>query len=98
MKDRLKELEKISRLLEPAAEMRTDVRQHVIDYSENFLGQIETIPAFQKAAETFSWSSPVTEDPSAIGPLLSFLGKHVDEPGLNHATRVMSCITLREKP
>lgn len=86
MKDRLNELEKVSRLLEPAAEMRTEVRQRVIDYSENFLRQIETIPAFQKTAESFSWSSPVKEDPSAIGPLLSFLSKHVDEPGLNPAS------------
>jgi glutamate/tyrosine decarboxylase-like PLP-dependent enzyme len=86
MKDRLNELEKISRLLEPASEMRKEVRRKVIDYSENFLGQIERIPAFQKAAQTFTWSSPVSEDPSPIEPLLSFLKRNVDEPGLNPAS------------
>jgi glutamate/tyrosine decarboxylase-like PLP-dependent enzyme len=84
----IKELEKISRLLEPLAGKRDTVRKKVIDYSEYFINHIETIPAYNAIDENGSalFSFPVSEEPADIDLALSLIKNHVDDPGLNPAS------------
>ena len=84
----IQELEKISRLLEPNATQRKVVRDSVLDYTENFIDTIETIPAFtegRKASEVFL-HSPVSEEGIEMPEIISMLKKGMDEPALNPAS------------
>jgi len=85
---RLKELEKISRLLEPASSQRKDVRKKVIRYSEKFLDNIEKINAYNvtKGKGKGLLSSAIEEKPIGIGKAIKLLAKNVDHPGLNPAS------------
>jgi aromatic-L-amino-acid decarboxylase len=85
---KIEELEKISRLLEPDAKQRKMVRDSVVDYTEKFINDIETIPAFtegRKASEVFL-HSPISDTPTALPEILSMLEKGMDEPSLNPAS------------
>src|SRR5580765_6357756 len=88
MREELKKLEKISRLLEPTAGIRASVRQKVVDYSEYFIDHIETIHAYNKDDEMGAGilSYPVSEEPLDIELLISLLKNNVDTPGLNPAS------------
>lgn len=85
---RIKELEKISRLLEPSARERKEVRKKVISYSEKFLNEIEKIKAynvtFAKGIDLLE--SPITEKPINIDKAIKLIEKNVDYPGLNPAS------------
>ncbi len=85
---RLKELEKASRLLEPNAAERKEVRKKVITYSEKFLNDIEKIKAYNvtlgKGIDLLS--SPIDEKPIGIDKALQLIEKNVDHPGLNPAS------------
>ena len=86
--NKLRELEKTSRLLEPNAEERKTVRDSVIDYTEKFINDIETIPAFnegRKASEVFL-HSPITETGIALPEIMDMLKSGMDEPALNPAS------------
>jgi len=85
---KIKELEKISRLLEPSAHERKEVRKKVISYSEKFLNDIEKIKAYNvtigKGIDLLE--SPVTEKPINIDRVIKLIEKNVDFPGLNPAS------------
>ena len=84
----LEELEREARKLEPTVEERKTVREGVVNYTERFINDIETIPAFEgerKASEVFL-NSPVSEEPMAMPQVLNMLEKGLDEPGLNPAS------------
>src|ERR1700722_1487254 len=85
---KLQELEKISRMLEPDATQRKAVRDSVLDYTEGFINNIETIPAFtegRKASEVFL-HSPISEEPIKLPEIISMLKHGMDEPALNPAS------------
>jgi glutamate/tyrosine decarboxylase-like PLP-dependent enzyme len=85
---RLTELETISRLLEPDANQRKTVRDAVLNYTEGFINNIETLPAFseeRKASEVFL-HSPINEEPGSLPEILNMLESGMDEPGLNPAS------------
>ena len=85
---RLKELEKASRLLEPTATQRKQVRNKVVSYSEKFLNDIEKIKAYNvtvtKGLDLLA--SPIDEKPIGIDKALQLIEKNVDHPGLNPAS------------
>lgn len=85
---RIKELEKISRLLEPSAHERKEVRKKVISYSEKFLNDIEKIKAYNVtiAKGIDLLESPITEKPIKIDRAIKLIEKNVDYPGLNPAS------------
>lgn len=87
MQNQLKELEKISRLLEPTSLMREKVRRKVISYAEDFLDQINDLNAFNPI-DSGQTSLPfqISEDSLNIQTLLSTIEKNIDEPGLNPAS------------
>ena len=88
MVKRIKELEKISRLLEPSAGERKEVRKKVVTYSEDFLNDIEKIKAYNvtlgKGIDLLA--SPIDEKPIGIDKAIQLLEKNVDHPGLNPAS------------
>lgn len=88
MVKRIKELEKISRLLEPSAHERKEVRKKVITYSEGFLNDIEKINAYNvtigKGIDLLE--SPISETPINIDKAIKLIEKNVDYPGLNPAS------------
>jgi len=88
MRDKLVQLEKTSRLLEPSYLDRQAVREMVIDYSENFLDHIEEINAFN-ISDTKGvglLDSPISDTGIGIDEALSLIKENVDTPGLNPAS------------
>lgn len=88
MLDKLLELEKISRQLEPDHEKRISVREKVIEYSENFLDHIDSIKAYVQSADKGIGllDSPISETGIGIHEAIKLLNEHVDTPGLNPAS------------
>jgi len=85
---KLKELEIISRELEPTAGERKTTRKKVIAYSEDFLKQIEKLKAFENKADKgiALLDSPISEHPVNIDEALSLIKENVDSQGLNPAS------------
>jgi aromatic-L-amino-acid decarboxylase len=82
------ELEKTSRLLEPDAKQRQIVRDRIVNYTEDFINNIETIPAFnegRKASEVFL-HGPITEEGASLSEVISTLKNGMDTPALNPAS------------
>ena len=88
MREKLRELETTSRLLEPTAAKRSDVRSKIIDYSENFLNNIESINAFNISHDKGIGllASPISEIGIGIDEAISLIRENVDTPGLNPAS------------
>ncbi len=88
MIQKLKELEIISRQLEPKAGQRKKIRNKVISYSEDFLQQIESAKAYnQKGDKGIALlSAPISENPIDINEVLDLIKHNVDTPGLNPAS------------
>jgi len=88
MEKKILQLEKISRLLEPARDERKKVRGKVVKYAEDFLEKIEDAKAYNTTADKglALLSSPITDEPEPIDELIRLLEKNVDFPGLNPAS------------
>jgi glutamate/tyrosine decarboxylase-like PLP-dependent enzyme len=85
MSDRIKELEKTARRLEPDAGRRALLLEHVLDYAETFIEQIADAPAYV-AGENGGrglYHSPISEEGIDVETALDLLGSEVDTPGLN---------------
>jgi aromatic-L-amino-acid decarboxylase len=88
MTERIKELEKIARQLEPSLAQRMDWLDKVIRYGNDFIDHIYEIPAFVGTEDEGSGllESPISEEGADIGTLLASLKQNVDRPGLNPAS------------
>jgi aromatic-L-amino-acid/L-tryptophan decarboxylase len=88
MKERLKELENLSRMLEPGATQREEVRNTVIHYTEGFLNHVEVLKAFVTSEHKGAGilESPVSEDPVPVEEAIRLVYENVDTPGLNPAS------------
>jgi len=87
-KDKIKELEKEARLLEPTPAQREAVRNKIVEYTEGFINNIETIPAFvdgRKESEVFL-HSPISEEPAKVEEIIKMLEKGMDNTALNPAS------------
>ena len=88
MLQRMKELEKIPRQLEPTTGQRKAVRKKVISYGEDFLKQIGTLKAYEYTVDKGIGllDSPVSDEPLSIDQVLELLKLNVDSHGLNPAS------------
>jgi glutamate/tyrosine decarboxylase-like PLP-dependent enzyme len=88
VKERLLELEKISRRLEPSPEERRSARDAVIEHAETFLDQIEQLKAYQISEDRGRglYDSPITETGIGIDDAIALIRDNVDRPGLNPAS------------
>ena len=88
MIEEIKKLENLSSILEPGERARKDLLNKVIQYGEDFLNGIKSIPAYTKS-ETNGigiYDSPLLDSGISIDELLSMLKTNVDTPGLNPAS------------
>ncbi len=88
MTDKIKQLEKESRKLEPSSREREKIRKKVIVYTENFLNEIDNKKTFMVSKEKGSgiYHFPISEKPINIDKALQLVGKNVDTPNLNPAS------------
>jgi hypothetical protein len=88
MRNKLLQLENLSRCLEPGIDERESTRKKVIEYSEDFLENIEALNAFNISDDKGIGllESPITEDGIGIDEALKLIRENVDTPGLNPAS------------
>ena len=88
MLDRLEALEKVSRQLEPSSGERSALREPVIRYTEKFMEDIYTLPAYNMTEDKGSgiYHSPISEDPMDMQSAINLFEYNVDRPGLNPAS------------
>ena len=84
----IKKFEKTARLLEPSSRERKKVRRKVIDYTEDFLENIDSLKAYvlsnEKGIDLLE--SPISEKPVKVDEAIKIIRKNVDTPGLNPAS------------
>lgn len=85
---KIRSLEKVSRQLEPGDEARKSVLKKVLDYSDDFLRDLETAKVFEKKDDSGKELSetPVTEEGKDIDTLLGLISRNVDHNGVNPAS------------
>ena len=91
LKDIEKELARLepqARQLEPSSELRKEYQEKVIDYSNEFLDQIETLPAYIQTKEKGKGirQFSITDEPAKLDDLIHAIQSHIDIPGLNPAS------------
>lgn len=88
MLDHIRQLEKQARKLDPSIDQRHDLHRKVTDYTDAFLSQIYTGPAYRNTEDKGIglYDSPISDDPIDTNTALALLKKHVDEPGINPAS------------
>ncbi|MHB8581324.1 MAG: pyridoxal phosphate-dependent decarboxylase family protein [Ignavibacteriaceae bacterium] len=88
MIEKIKYLENLASPLEPSKTEREALIKTILDYSEDFLQNIDKLPAYvsseSKAIEIYD--SPIEEDALEIDKILEMLKNNVDTPGLNPAS------------
>jgi glutamate/tyrosine decarboxylase-like PLP-dependent enzyme len=88
MEQKLTELEKQARKLEPSAEERNRLLQKAEEYGEHFLDRLPQLPAYVESEEKGRgiYDLPFDEQPKNLDSLLNVLNSEVDTPGLNPAS------------
>lgn len=88
MLDKIKALETIAKGLEPNASERKIIRNAVVNYSEEFIENIEQINAYQitKDKGRGILNLPIEEGGKTIDTLVEAVKANVDYPGLNPAS------------
>jgi glutamate/tyrosine decarboxylase-like PLP-dependent enzyme len=82
------DLEAKSRILEPDTKQRENVRNKVLDYTESFLENIDSMNVWNDSESKGIgiYDDPIGEDPSSIDDLLVSVKNNVDDPHLNAAS------------
>ena len=84
MLEKLQELERVARQLEPDQGEREGMLDEVRDYAESFLADLPTARAFTKDEGRSGFSNaPIDEDRTALIKLLESYKREVDTTGLN---------------
>lgn len=88
LRAKLLELEKTSRLLEPAAADRESIRTPVVNYAETFLDNIERLNAYNPPGDKGAGilDSPIAETGIGVDEAIALIKNNVDTPGLNPAS------------
>lgn len=88
MMDKIKELEKLARLLDPEASQRHAWNTQVLDYSNTFLNNLETTKAYIKTEEAGKAIThlDIEENATDLTTLLASTTKHIDGVGINPAS------------
>ena len=88
MLEKIKILEKSSRLLEPKAGQRADWNKSVQVYADQFLNRIENAKAYHVEDEKgiHLLDFPISDDARSIDELMQIVEENVDAPALNPAS------------
>ncbi len=88
MKERIIELEQISRILRPSSETRKIWDSKILEYSEEFLKEIDSKKAYYgsigKGVGIYDFD--IDEDATGLEKLLEGISKHIDTAGINAAS------------
>ena len=88
MIERIRELEAISRRLEPGLDERRRVRAAVVEHGDAFLDSLHDSKAYEinkDSARRLS-QSPFTDEPADVHEVLKIVEECVEKPGVNPAT------------
>jgi len=85
---KIKELEKLSRLLDPGGKQRDKWNLEVLDYTNTFLKKLDTSKAFFSSEENGKdiYNFDIEEQATALSTLLHSTAKNLDEVGINPAS------------
>ncbi len=88
MIEKIKELEKTARLLEPTSEERNSLLKKTIQYSENFLNSLDSSLTYTLPKEESKklFDSKISDNAINFDEILNVLQKEVDTPGINPAS------------
>src|SRR5436190_2527811 len=84
MREQLQRLRELSKSLEVGPEQRASWTQVLTAHAEQFFTALPQGPAFRSHEDEGKGilSSPFTEEPQELEPLLKLLAEHVEQPGL----------------
>jgi glutamate/tyrosine decarboxylase-like PLP-dependent enzyme len=83
MLEKIRELERVARRLDPPAEQRRRLLQEAGGYAEGFLQRLGAQPAYVPDPGLDGFARfPLTEEPAELGALLDFYGREVDTTGI----------------
>jgi len=85
---KIKELEKISRLLDSGQSQREKWNTEVLEYSNSFINQLDTSKAYFTSEENGKdiYDLDITEQPTELSTLLESTSKNIDGVGINPAS------------
>ncbi len=88
MIDKIKALEKISRLLDPNQSQRTQWNTQVLKYANDFITKLDTCKTYIASSDTGEgiYDLNITEEPTDLATLLDSTTKNIDEVALNPAS------------
>ena len=88
MIDKIKEFEKLSRLLDPGTSQRDKWNSEVLNYSDTFINKLETSKAFFSSEEKGKdiYNLDIEEQSTELTSLLDSVTKNIDEVGINPAS------------
>ncbi|MHC4470619.1 MAG: pyridoxal phosphate-dependent decarboxylase family protein [Planctomycetota bacterium] len=86
--DRIRELERAARRLDPPAEERADLDERVLAHASRFLDGLANSPAYVGEPDPGAGIRElvISEAPSDPDAVLEALARHVDRPGINTAS------------
>jgi len=88
MIEKIRELEKLSRLLDPGMSQRDKWNSEVLDYSNTFINKLDTAKAFYYSEENGKdiYNLDIEEHSTGLSTLLESTTKNIDEVGINPAS------------
>jgi glutamate/tyrosine decarboxylase-like PLP-dependent enzyme len=88
MINKIKKLEKLSRLLDPKEPQREKWNAEVLDYSNTFINGLDTSKAFNKSNENSkeTYHLDIEEQATELAPLIEITTKSIDGIGINPAS------------
>jgi len=83
MLEKIRELERVARRLDPSAEQRQHLLRDVGGYAEGFLRRLDAQPAYVHDSGLNGFSRyPLSDEPEDLGALLEFYAQEVDTTGI----------------
>ena len=94
MKERIKHLEDIARVLDPTAEGRAILRDQVIQYADSFLEQLPHAQAYRapENSDIGATDLSISEDPIDLSSALELLRQKVDHSGITMSAGYLAFI------
>ncbi len=88
MISKIRKLEEIARLLEPASEQRDELFRKVQSYADEFLNKLPNSRAYVMTEDKgiHLYDSPISEEPIPFDDILKIFDHNVTRPGLNPAS------------
>ena len=88
MINKIKELEKLSRILDPGMSQRDKWNSEVLDYSNTFINNLDTAKAYFSPEENGKdiYNLDIEEQATGLTSLLDSTTKNIDEVGINPAS------------